>query len=132
MNIFNFLSSILFTKKRFNVQDIGTMSEYQPYIVNRWCSMLNKSTCHIVNTTVNSIHQLFDDKRVHYNFLFKLMPRFKFQRINYIKKTKQSSDDDNVISKLAKSLELSKREIKYYKEQLNLDLSKYDTTKSKY
>lgn len=126
MNIFNYLSNILFTKKDASIKAIDQQSDYQPFLINRWCSMLNKQTCHVINTTVNTMYQVFESKSDHYKFLHYIVPRERFTRINYIKKHKTENKDSQIVSKLAKNLELSKREINLYKEQLNLDLSKYD------
>lgn len=121
MNIFNYISNILFTKKDRYLKTIDQQSDYQPFLINRWCSMLNKQTCHLINTTSNTIYQVLDSKRDHYKFLHFILPRDKFRRINYIKKNKNSSEnkeEDNNISKVAKNLQLSKREINLYIEQL--------------
>ena len=132
MNIFNFISNILFTKKSPVIDNIDHEGDYQPFLINRWCSMLNSTTCDIINNTVNRMYQVFENKHDHYKFLHYIIPRQRFQRINYIKKTKHVTESQQVVSKIAKSLELSSREINLYRQQLNLDLSKYEQTKSKH
>lgn len=95
--------------------------------------MLNKSTCNIVNVTVNTMYQVFENKQDHYKFLHFVLPRSRFSKINYIKKEKKQSNDDQTVTRFANRLELSKREINLYKQQLNLDLTKYEpNTKSRY
>lgn len=133
MNIFNYLSNILFTKKDQNLKGLDQQSDYQPFLINRWCSMLNKQTCKIVNNTTNLMYQVFENKTDHYKFLHYIIPRERFKRINYIKKPKNDTHESSMAIKLSKSLELSKREINLYIKQLNLDLTKYEQpTKSKY
>lgn len=133
MNIFNYLSNLLFTKKEPTLKGIDQQTDYQPFLVNRWCSMLNKQTNCIINTTVNTMYQIFENKTDHYKFLHYIIPRERFKRINYIKKSKTDTKETLIAGKFAKSLELSKREINQYIEQLNLDLTKYEQpTKSKH
>lgn len=93
--------------------------------------MLNNSTCNLINVTVNTMYQVFENKQDHYKFLHYIIPRNRFTRINYIKKDKKQQDDQQTVSRFAKRLELSRREINLYKQQLNLDLKKYEpNTKS--
>lgn len=126
MNIFNYLSNILFTKKEPSLKTLDQQSDYQPFLINRWCSMLNKSTATIINSTANSMYQVLENKHDHYRFLHYILPRSQFKRINYIKKPKIESSDSQIVEKISKNLELSKREINLYKQQLNLDLNIYE------
>lgn len=129
MNIFNYLSNILFTKKQPTIANITETGDYQPFLVNRWCSMLNKSTANIINSTANSMYQVLENKHDHYRFLHYIIPRSQFKRINYIKKQKVEATDSQIVEKLSKNLEISKREINLYKQQLNLDLNIYEQNK---
>jgi hypothetical protein len=55
-----------------------------------------------------------------------MLPRVSNRRIYYIKKQKsEKREDDEIISTLAKNMELSKREITYYIETSNIDLDKF-------
>ena len=55
-----------------------------------------------------------------------MVPRSKIYRINYIKKgTKKSKDDKEIIAQLAKHLELSQREIRYYIDTGSINLTDY-------
>lgn len=133
MNIFNFLSNILFTKKQPKLNCVEQQGDYQPFIVNRWCSMLNKHTNTLINSTVNSMYQVFESKDSHYKFLHYIIPRQRFAKINYIKKVKVEPKSSEIVKKLARNLELSENEINLYIKQLNLDLTKYEqSTKSKH
>jgi len=80
--------------------------------------MLNKQTCQIVNTTTNTMYQVFENKTDHYKFLHYVIPRERFKRINYIKKIKPEKQQDDNIKMIAKNMQLSMREITMYK-QLN-------------
>lgn len=116
MNIFNYLSNILFTKKDKELKTLDQQSDYQPFLINRWCSMLNKQTCRVVNTTTNTMYQVFENKTDHYKFLHYIIPRERFKRINYIKKIKPEKQQDDDIKLIAKNMQLSTREIKLYKQ----------------
>lgn len=84
--------------------------------------MLNKNTACIVNVTSNMMYGILENKNDHYKFLHYIIPQHKFKRINYIKKVKQEAKDElNITSKMAKKLEISKREINLYKQQLNIE-----------
>lgn len=133
MNIFNYLSSILFTKKPIDPGELDQQSDYQPFLVNRWCSMLDKQTCVLINSTSNMLYTVLDNKLTHWKFLHYIMPRNKFKKINYIKKEKLEDTNRKIITQLARRLELSTKEINVYIEQTKLDLSKYEhQTKSKH
>jgi hypothetical protein len=84
--------------------------------------MLNKQTCQIVNTTTNTMYQVFENKTDHYKFLHYVIPRERFKRIDYIKKNKKKLENNDEITdsvtRLAKNLQLSKRETKMYINQL--------------
>lgn len=116
MNIFNYLSNILFTKKDKELKTLDQQSDYQPFLINRWCSMLNKQTCQIVNITTNTMYQVFENKSDHYKFLHYIIPRERFKRINYIKKNKSEKQQDDDTKLIAKNMQLSTREIKLYKQ----------------
>ena len=92
--------------------------------------MLNKTTTNVINTTVNTFFPVFDHKHDHYKFLHYILPRSRFTRINYIKKRKESqTENQEIVKKMAKRLELSRREINLYVNQTGLDLKKYEQTR---
>ena len=126
MNIFNYLSNLLFTKKQPEIKNVDQEGDYQPYLVNRWCSMLSKSTATIINSTANTMFQVLENKSDHYKFLHYIIPQHRFTRINYIKKVKIENTHADTIKLLAKRLELSAREINLYISQHNIDLTKYE------
>jgi len=126
MNIFNYLSSILFTKKTISPGELDQQSDYQPYLVNRWCSMLNKHTCVAINSTANHLYSILENKQTHWKFLHYILPKNSFKKINYHKKQKVDNKHKDIIVRLARRLELSTNEINSYIEQTNIDLSKYE------
>lgn len=111
-NIFDFINSLIFSKKRITFND-ENKTGYVPFMINRWCSFYSKDLANIINQTVNKF--TFLNKEEHYSFLYNFLPKVKFSKINYIKKKDKTTDkEDENISMLAKNLELSKREINHY------------------
>lgn len=116
--IFNFIDSVLFNKRKLNSINEGE-TQFNLYMVNRWCSMYSPDISQIINETANRYSQTFLNKQEQYDFIFNLYPKVKKRRIEYFKKNKErdkeeKEDDEDIL--LAKSMELSVREIKLYKE----------------
>lgn len=111
--IFDQLNDLLFTKERKCMDNVDHESDYNPYMINRWISMYSPELAHVINNTVNWTYQVFETKSEHYNFLHTVIPRVNRKRINYIKKTKRDkeSEPEHDVNMLAKSMELSQREI---------------------
>lgn len=85
MNIFDILDGICFSKKKTLLDNFEKENEYSPFLVNRWLSMLDPSAAKIVNDTVNRFGQSFSTQE-QYRLLTEILPIYKRQRINYIKK----------------------------------------------
>ena len=100
---------------------------YNNYMINRWISMYSPQMATIINYTTNIYYQVFSSKHDHHKFLLGAIPKSKIYRINYIKKKKISRTDktSQIVQYLAKQLELSEREIKYYIDSHNIDISEY-------
>lgn len=110
MNSYNITKS-LFSKKKCNY------NLYSSYIINRYISFIDDGLCIYVNETLNKI-QLDDDR--HYNFLFSVLPKLNKVNINYIKKhrnTHNQNENDSIL----KLYELSRREYNMYKDMFNLE-----------
>jgi ribosome-binding ATPase YchF (GTP1/OBG family) len=117
--IFNYIDSVLFTKQKLNKLNEDE-TQFNLYMLNRWCSMYSADIAQILNETTNKYKEVFLLKQDQYNFAFNILPKVKKQRINYIKKIKQEEKkEDENITTLSKYLELSKREIKEYIDLYN-------------
>lgn len=128
MNIFNFITDILTNKKGTLLDNVDSEPEYNQYMINRWLSMYSPRVATIINQTVNRYYSIFDTKREGYKFLVSVLPVQRPYRINYVKKVKQTSNDDTaVINTLSKNLELSEREIRYYIDTHNIDIERLKT-----
>jgi hypothetical protein len=109
--IFNFIDSVLFTKKKLNTINEGE-TQFNLYMLNRWGSMYSSDVAYIINETSNKYGKLFQTKEEQYQFVLNMLPKVKKKRINYIKKTKEEAKkEDNEILLIAKAMEISKREL---------------------
>jgi hypothetical protein len=84
---------------------------YSSFLINRWLSFINPSSCLAINESVNSLGNI--DKDIHYKLLISCFPKQRYMsRINYIKKVKVDEKEiDDKIPILAKTMELSQKEI---------------------
>ena len=117
--MFTYLNDILFHKKGDALSNIDSESEYSMFMINRWISMYSIDICTVINSTVNWLHPIFDTKQQHYLFLLRVLPRYRHKFIQYIKKTKEDTDEEaqKYAELLSANLELSRREVKYLIEQ---------------
>jgi hypothetical protein len=114
MTIFDFISSVLFTKKKTCLNTVDEEGEFSPYMLNRWCSMYSQQVATFSNV-LNKYLGIFENKKDLYNLFVAVMPNVSSKRISYIKKVKEEKKDENDdIEMLATNLELSKREINQY------------------
>ena len=86
MTIFDFLSSVLTSKKHIEL-DTECEKEFNLYMMNRWLSMYSPDVASLINATTNQWWSIFDNKQQQYDFLFHLLAKSKFKKINYVKKT---------------------------------------------
>lgn len=118
MNIFDHLNDLLFTKEK-NLDNVDDEQEYNQYMVNRWISMYSPNMATMINNTTNWLHPIFEEKSSHYNFLHSIIPPVKRKHIPYIKKNRvEKESGDTNLDLIAKKLELSKREVKYFIDNL--------------
>ena len=109
--IFNFIDSVLFTKKKLNTINEGE-TQFNLYMLNRWGSMYSSDVAYIINETSNKYGKLFQTKEEQYQFVLNMFPKVKKKRINYIKKIKEEpKKEDNELALIAKAMEMSKREL---------------------
>jgi hypothetical protein len=107
MNIFDTLNWILKNNKKDLIQD----GDANPFIINRWLSMIDSSTSKIINITTN---RWLRSENYDFNVFVKFnrcLVNKTTKKISYIKKTKQEETDKSLIEMYSKNMELSKREI---------------------
>lgn len=114
VTIFDYLTDILVNKKG-NLD----LSEYVPYMINRWLSFLNPIVAQQINIFNNTF--LLENKELHYKTMLTFFPKInKLPRFEYIKKLKETKEEtDKTENILAQKLELSVNEIKNLKSTLN-------------
>lgn len=88
MTIFDIISGVLFNKNKGLLDNTDDTKNFQPYLVNRWVSMHSGTDANIINETVNRYGHVFTNKTDLYKFMVHVLPRYRFSRINYIKKIK--------------------------------------------
>jgi hypothetical protein len=124
--IFDYIKDVLFTKKgTFTSTHVESLN-FQPFMLQRWCSMASKDSTLILNETTNRWSLFFNDKDLIYKIMFTCLPKQKQKKVAYIKKSSNlSTEEDNNVSN---ALEISKREAKEYNEIITyLHHDKLDT-----
>jgi len=116
MTIFDILSSILFNKNKSNF-NLDEEVEFTPYMVSRWLSMYSPNIAQLCNR-INKYLGIFENKQDVYTLFAGIIPSMPVKKISYIKKNKDNKKeiDDEVLIKIAKSKEMSLREVKEYVE----------------
>lgn len=110
--IFTFIDSIIHNKHKLGALN-EEETEFNLYMIDRWCSMANIDLIHIINETGNKYGKIFESKQDEYNFVYNLYPKVKKKKIEYIKKQKNDKKEEETETKqLANCMELSQREIK--------------------
>lgn len=122
--MFNYLNSILY-KSKIEISNINDVADFQPFMAQRWCTMHSLPLVTIVNETTNKYWSVMEDKSTWFVALDTIIPKCKFKKISYIKKSKKDLDikEKEHIQKIANSLEISTREIISYIRQHNLDIT---------
>ena len=117
--IFNYIDSVLFTKQKLNKLNEDE-TQFNLYMLNRWCSMYSPDVTQIINETTNRYKEVFSLKQDQYNYILNILPKVKRKRIDYIKKIKtEEKEKDENIPIIAKTLEISEREVKEYIDLYN-------------
>jgi len=115
--IFDCINDVLHTKRGNLLKNIDDESNLNQFMINRWCSMYSDTLTTIINSTVNRLGSIFETKQQYYKFVLSVLPRVSRKRIHYIKKNKEDKKEEiENLDLIAKTLELSQREIKSYYE----------------
>lgn len=122
--MFNYLNGILY-KSTIDISSIETDSNFQPFLIQRWCSMHSPAIANLVNETTNKYWQNLDNKNSWYIALDTIIPKSRFKKIVYIKKSKKETDikEKEYIQKIANTLEISSREVINYIKNNNLKIN---------
>ena len=96
ITIFDFLKSILFSKHRIEL-NCDDESQFTLFMVNRWCSFYSKDVANYVNETSNRYGIIHQTKQEQYDFMYNIMPSFKFKKIDYVKKAKKEDEDKEAV-----------------------------------
>ena len=85
--IFNYVDSVLFSKKKLNTINEGE-TQFSLYMLNRWCSMYSPDIAQIINETTNRYTKAVTLKQDQYEFSYNILPKCKKRKIDYLKKNK--------------------------------------------
>ena len=85
-NIFDFLKGILYTKAPLPSHTVEDEKDFNLYMINRWGSMVDRDSARIINETTNKFGHLLPSKHAQYDFLKTVLPKYKFKKIDYIKR----------------------------------------------
>ena len=95
MTIFDYLNSILYTKKKLEL-NCDEESQFNSFMCNRWISFYSPELCSFINETGNKHITLFLTKQEQYDYYSNVLPQLKFKKINYIKKVKKEDKTEEV------------------------------------
>jgi len=98
MTIFDYLNSILFSRKKIEL-NCDDESQFSSFMINRWISFYSKDVAVYVNQTSNQYCGVFISKQEQSDFIFNVYPKLKYKRLEYIKKAKKddSKEDKHII-----------------------------------
>jgi len=124
MLLFDFIRDIVFCKKGDLLDNFENENEFQPYMLQRWLSMYSPDFAKIINLTTNRLYSIYQTKSHWYKDFLIILPKTYNKKIKYIKKNKEKQDPEikNVISFLAKTNQISEREIEMYISEFNIDI----------
>lgn len=124
--MFNYLNSILYkSNTNVNLYKINEDSTFQPFLMQRWCTMHSAAVTTICNETSNRYWSVLETNKEWYALLTTTIPKCNFKKIAYHKKTKNEANtkEKDYIQKVATSLEISSRELISYIKDNNLKIN---------
>ena len=89
--MFSYLNSILY-KGKVDITGLNEDGDFQPYIIQRWCSMHSTAIASLVNETTNRYWPVLDDKKMWFTAMDTVIPHCKFKKLTYLKKSKTYLD----------------------------------------
>lgn len=93
MTLFEQLNTILYSKTHTEL-NCDDESQFILFMINRWSSMYSPQIALAINETTNKNYSIFTTKQDAFNYLFYILPKLKFKRLNYIKKTKTTKEKE--------------------------------------
>lgn len=123
MLLFDFIRDIVFRKKGDLLNNPDAENEFQPFMMQRWLSMHSPDLAKTINLTTNRLWSIYESKKDWYKDFLTFIPKTYNKKIKYIKKAKEKVDkeEQEVIDFLARTKEMSKREVKLYIDEFNIN-----------
>ena len=80
-NIFDYIRSILFTKKKIEINN--EENTFNLFLINRWISMYSPEMCFYINEIANkNLLKIFSSIQ-QYNYLFNIIYKMPYKKMNY-------------------------------------------------
>ena len=129
MLLFDFLKDIICRKKGDLLNNPENQIEFQPYLIQRWLSFHSSGMVKLLNNTINRLYTVPETKNDWYKLFLISIPKTYFKKIKYIKKNvkekQKKKEDDIVYEYIARSKQMSKREVEMYIKEFNIDIDHY-------
>lgn len=109
--VFDILHDVSYAKPDYKLQ---ASDDFNIFMLCRWISFVSPQFSYIINEIYNTKHKTFTDDQAIYDSLKLFLPKIKFGKINFMKKTpkdKTKSNNEDLILMMCDSLELSRREV---------------------
>ena len=123
--LFDFLKDIIYRKEGNLLENPENEQEFNPFMIHRFLSMHSPNMAKLLNCTTNRLYSVFDTKQEWYKILMTTIPKTYSKRIKYIKKVKPEKSNkeiEELIGFIAKNKKMSKREVKLYIDEFDIDL----------
>jgi len=122
MLLFDFIRDIVFRKKGNLLDNPDAENEFQPFMMQRWLSMHSPDLAKVINLTTNKLWSIYETKKDWYKDFLAFVPKTYNKKIKYIKKKKEKVDkeEQEVIEFLARTKEMSKREVQLYLNEFDI------------
>lgn len=125
-NLFDFIRDVIAQKEGKLLDDPDNAMHFVPYLMQRWVSFFNYGFIQLLNNTTNRMYPVFRRKEDWYKYFLVIVPKSRFHKVRYIKKSKKDSaeqkDNNEAIKFLAKHKHMSVREARELIELFELDI----------
>lgn len=95
MTIFDILKSLLVKDKiELNCDE---ESQFSSFMVNRWLSFYSPEVASYINAFCNTYQGNQNSKQDQFNYIFHVVPKLKFKRLEYVKKVKKEPKEKEAV-----------------------------------
>jgi hypothetical protein len=131
-NLFDFIRDVIAQKEGDLLNDPDNAMHFVPYLTQRWVSFFDYDFISLLNNTTNRMYPVFKRKEDWYKYFLVVVPKSRFHKVRYIKKSKKDSaekkDNNEAIKFLARHKQMSVREVKEYIELFGVNIEELKKT----